>query len=338
MEVCIMADKVAPGKVFAEEDLQELVNYSLGGGTKKENEETVKEVFPYMTMDLEPTELPAHHVEITQMTAKQLCDFISSNLREVFDDFKGCIFKPDNMGNLQFLLVFEVTPEAVNGKYKAIHKFDKKIDNIVEFTNRRFTMELTEFAKSFFYKYMIPVNVDRNGMPKIKWKECIEEKNIDGTAGTGYTNSATLLVLKNIDVRKIIEDLWTPPQVKASELKYAIDMWKKNNWEGVPGKPKEVYQGKESDDEIAQKVIPNKRYIAQLKFKGFQLKTPDGRYVYSTTPVQMLNTGQTIRASSYDFDKYYVNIEIIDVGQLVHDFPQLRGRGSDDTDYILSLI
>ena len=333
-----MAEKAAPGQGFTEEDVETLKNFTVGGTTVEKKKEDSGEEYPYITMDIDPENIPSHHVEITQMTAKGLCDFIANNIKEIFDDFKGCTFKPDSMGNLQFRIVFENTPDAVNGKYKAVNKIDREINNVIEFTKKKFTLELTEFAKSFFFKYMIPSSVDRNGIARVKWNECVEEKNIDGTSTSGYTNSAVLLVLKNIDVTKIIEDLWTPPKVKESELKYAIDLWKKRNWEKVPGKPNEVYQGKETDDEIARKVIPNKRYLAQLRFKGFQLKTPDGRYVYSTTPVQMLATGQTIRSNSYDFDKFFVNIEIVDVSQLIHDFPQLKGNNIDDTDYILSLI
>lgn len=344
-----------PGRPFNQEDLEKLgANYSVSQETSSNYGPRTNEPVVYNPhgLDVDPSELPEHHVELTQLSLKRLCNIIGGYFREAFVDFAGCEMRYDakngrpETGFLVFNLVFEwKNGYSEPSKFNALVRYDRPADTIIDLEKRFRTLDLTPEAKGFLMKYMSGLEYNNNGKPFVQWNKFLEEKDLNGRTSSGYTVNSSLLVITNVDLNKVVQDIWTAPDVKRADEEAAIKAWKRSHWklapktqEGKEDKNKQEFiQGPETDDEILSMCRINRKYNIVVTFKGYQRLDPNGNISFSNVPLNIMANGQVQQGMVHDFEKYLVNVKVSNVAQIVHDFP-IYSQNNTNSDFLLNLI
>ena len=336
-----------PGRTFTEDDIKQLTGYTTRGSNNPDYRPREKEVVVYNPhgFDVNPSELPQHHVEFTQMSLRKLCNIIGGYFRDAFHDFRGCEMRYDpkngrpELGFLVFNLVFEYTTSSDANKFKALVRHDRPSDTIIDLEQRFRSLDLTAEAKGFLMKYMGTIEYDRDHKPFVQWNRYLEEKDLSGRSPSGYTVTSNRLVVTNVDLNKIVQDIWTDPKVKEADETAAINAWKRSHWKPIPNKQDEFETGAETDDEILAMCNVQRKYHIKVTFKGYQIKDPNGNDTFTTVPVNVSPNGQVRPSNTHDFDKYYVTVVVSDIAQIYHDLPYFsNGAWNNSNDFLLYLI
>lgn len=347
--------KEYPGRPFSQEDLEKLgannsvrENPSTSYNYGPRNNEPV--VFNPHGFDVDPSELPEHHVELTQMSLKRLCNIIGGYFRQAFVDFAGCEMRYDpkngrpETGFLIFNLVFEWKGGYTeDNKFNALIRYDRPADTIIDVEKRFRTLELTSAAKGFLMKYMSGLEYN-NGKPFVQWNRFLEEKDLNGRTSSGYTVNSSLLVITHVDLNKVAQDIWTSPEVKRADEEVAIKNWKRSHWklapkqEGTDKNKQEFIKGPETDDEILAMCHINRKYDVAVTFKGYQRSDPNGIATFSATPANVSPDGRIQPGFVHDFDKFMVAVRVSNVAQIAHDFPIYSQNSLSNKGFLLSLI
>lgn len=347
--------KEYPGRPFSPEDLEKLgVNNSTRQNTSSINYSPLKNepvVYNPHGFDVDPSELPQHHIELTHMSLKRLCNIIGGYFREAFVDFAGCEMRQDpqrgrpETGFLVFNLVFEWKNDYTEkNKFNALVRYDRPAENIVDLQKRFRTLDLTPEAKGFLMKYMSGLEYTNDGKPFVNWNKFLEEKDLTGRTSSGYTTNSALLVVTLVDLNKVVQDIWTNPEVKRADEEAAIKHWKRTHWKRVPSQDpndKNKYEyitGPETDDEILSMCRVNHKYLVAVTLKGYQQVNPNGETVFSQTPLNVQPNGQVQQGVVHNFDKYWVTIKVCDTAQIAHDFPAFSTNSLSSSDFFLNII
>lgn len=336
-----------PGRAFSEEDIRQLAgNHTTRNNSNPDFRPRQKEVVNYNPhgFDVDPSELPPHHVELTHMSLRKLCNIIGGYFREAFCDFRGCEMRYDpkngrpELGFLVFNLVFEYTNSTEPNKFNALVRHERPSDTIIDLETRFRSLDLTPEAKGFLTKYMGSIEYDKDRKPFVQWNKFLEEKDLNGRTASGYTVTSNLLVITNVDLNKIVQDIWTDPKVKEADETAAINAWKRANWKRGTNKD-EFEPGPETDEEILAMCRVNRKYLVKVTFKGYTIKDPNGNYTLSNVPVNISPNGQMRPSNMHDFDKFYVTVTVSDIAQIYHDLPWFANNGiNSNGDFLLNLI
>lgn len=290
--------------------------------------------------DLYDPNIPRHIVTINQMSAKDLCTIISTQFKQVFNDYRGCTFRQGSNGGLEFIMVFQ--NYAPNGnKYKNIRLFNQsaKGDDLASFIeaskmsrNGRKTMTLNDWTRRAMKPYMLLPGPIHNGkVPKIKWEDCLEEKEVNGQMLSYYPTSIseTVLVLKNVNVESIIDNIWTPSHIKKADRIEALKkfcMEKRIPFKESADKKDIVIDYENSngwtEEKIYDQLIVIKSLQNKLMFRGFKIVDLYGSVNYHLTPLQIGPDGRVYQTPIYDLSNFYVNIETVDIREAQKIMPQ----------------
>lgn len=344
--------KEYPGRPFSEEDLTKLgAKHTARNETpdyySRPDEGPV--VYNPHGFDVDPSELPEHHIELTQMNLKQLCNIVGGYFRDVFADFRGCEMRYDpkngrrENGFLVFNLAFEYKNYSDSGKFNALVKYEHPIQTVIDLNKKQRTLELTNDAKGFLMKYMYGIEYGSDNKPFVNWNRYLEEKDLQFRTTSGYSETANLLIVTHVNLNEVVQDIWTDPKVKRADELAAINAWKRKHWKRVPpskdnDNKDEFEKGKETDDEILSMCHIQRKYLVQVIFKGYQTQDANGCMQFSNVPINVLPNGQTQIGKTHDFSKYGVSVRVSNAAQIAHDFPGYSINNYNDVNFLLGLI
>lgn len=298
-------------------------------GTSNQQKDQLNNV-DYRNVIFYDSNLPRPISSVTQLSLRQLCEIITRNLKSVLYEYYGCTFVVGQNGLLEFKLIF--MPKAGDpekGKFKNIVLPNKEnLNNLQAFieagvrkTNRRI-MDLNIQTKDTLLPHMVKPN---NG--PFNWNDCLEERETN-MMGSYYMSSqkASILIVKNVNVESLIDSIWTPDDVQEANYNESY-----NNFIESRGWIELVNTGKkdQNDNPIMEKRVkfPNgwnanrvlrempriKSFKCKLVFRGH--RWDDGYNIYFNP--QVMNNG----VPAIDYDRYYVNIEMIDMMAAKRTFP-----------------
>ena len=295
---------------------------AIGGTTAQQEEkvdEATKENHDDYYADLyEEGTVPANMIKVTQISAKELCTLISSKFSQLFNDYRGCSFRPAANGLLEFVMYFEERNEH-NGLTKNIERVGigsgtPRVQAYVETMNQnkrgRRTMTLNKVTREYLKPFMIAPMTNKNGRmaaDKIRWDDCIEEKEYGGqmTVYNMGTRPQTMLLLRNINLEAIIDNMWTPSEQKQKDQENA-----------------KAHMKKYGNKQLV--VIP--RYQHKVSFRGFKFTSAWGRVDFTPTPITIGPDGNMYPAGtmSLPLENYWLNVQTIDTKETEKVVPTVR--------------
>lgn len=324
---------------------QDLINIGMGNSDNDQRQPRTDEdkqggEKDNIHFDLYDPNVPKHIITTNQMSAKDLCTIISTQFKQIFNDYRGCTFRQAPNGGLEFVMVFQ--NYSLNGnKYKNIYMYNQggKSDDLASFVeaskmnrNGRKTMTLTDWTKRAMKPYMLLPGPIRNGkIPKIKWEDCLEEKEENGQMLSYYPTSIpeTVLILKNINVEAIIDNIWTPSHIKKADRVESLKKFcsdRRIPYTESSDKKDIVIDYKNSngwtEEKIYDQLIVVKSLQNKLMFKGFKIVDFYGRVNYHPTPLQIGPDGRVYQTPIYDLSNFFVNIETVDLKEAQKIMPQ----------------
>lgn len=330
-----MSNKGIPGEL--DRDVLEAIGVSEKKTYTREEEERKDPIW----IDMYDPNIPKHIASINQMSAKELCQIITTQFKQSFNDYRGCTFRQGPNGILEFIMVWQNYAQS-GDKYKNIELFNQgnnkdDIASFVEATKRnkngRKTMTLNEWTRRALKPFMLlPGQVKNGQLPKINWDDCLEEKEVNGQMMGYYPTSVseTILILKNINVESIIDNIWTPSKIKKADkmnslIKYCSDhkigyTVSKDGLDVVIDKdtlPKGLTVEKIEENLFIMKSIQNK-----LTFRGFKITDFFGSVNFHPYPLQVGPNGQLYQLPIYDLSNFFVNIETVDIKEAQKILPQ----------------
>ena len=274
-------------------------------------------------------------VTITLMKIGDLCDAISAPLKQLFRDYLGCKFVMGANGNMELVMVFEPGAGKEDGleninifkQNRSMPALQRNIEMIRVNQSGRHTMTLNEITKAYLLNWMTaPVTYAPGGycrQGKVKWNECIQEMCINDTYPTQYpgmVRERSVLVVRNLNVDKIISDLFTPTEVKKADYDRAVMTFRNTFYNRAKrmenGKEVEVWVLKSDNSktfdmltpaELDSKINIQPSVFFVLTYKGFFYN--NGIQVgFSPMPV----TNGVMPASPITYDNYFITIQEID--------------------------
>ncbi len=262
--------------------------------------------------------VPKDQIKVTQMSAKELCSLISSKFLQIFNDYKGCSFRPAQNGLLEFVMIFE-DHNTRNGMIKNIERIGmgsnnsatiNYVETINQNRNGRRTMTLTAETREIMEQFMIRPIENKNGRHQpgnIKWDQCIEEKEVGGQMiqYSTYGRPQTLLLVRNINVEAIIDNIWTPTEQKQ----------------------KDAEKAKADAERYGRKdvvVIP--KFQHKINFRGFKTQNQYGQVSFTNMPMQVGPDGNIypVNVQTLPLENYWLNIETVDTEESAKVVPVVR--------------
>lgn len=312
---------------------------------------------PALELDLYDPDRPKPMVDTVQISAADLCALISKQLKKYFQDVLGCSFKPMPNGNREFVILFQpgkgfgnipnIDAIKMNSSMPSTQRY---IETARVNMNGRHTMTLNQATKDFFEKYMIkpvlgnPLSGNLKVAEKVEWNKCIEEVEYKENNVYSYSQSS-FLMLRNVDLEKLLHDIWIPMDERNKDKEAAIAGFKKAYFNPVRelhpevdnnGNPVidtknngqqrqievEVWYPKNNVYNKPFHLLDEKDYIKKLNikpthevkviFKGYRV-VANNHVSYYPTPMTLMPNGMVTQANAYDLRNLFVNIEVVDL-------------------------
>ena len=312
-----------------------------------------------LELDLYDPDRPKPMVDTVQISAADLCSLISKQLKHYFQDVLGCSFKPMANGNREFVILFQpgkgfgnipnIDAIRMNASMPSTQKY---IETMRVNMNGRHTMTLNQITKDFFEKYMIrpvignPLSGNLKIADKIDWNKCIEEVSYKEASVYSY-NQSSFLMLRNIDLERLLHDIWIPLEERKAEREAAIINFKKAYFTPVrevrpvvdnAGNPVldpktseqeqrefEIWKPKSSSgfnkefhlidpSEYEKKLNIKATHEVKVIFKGYRV-VANNHVAYYPTPMSVMPNGVITQANAYDLRNLFVNIEVVDLNE-----------------------
>lgn len=314
--------------------------------------------------DLYCPDKPKSMVETVQISAADLCHLVSEQLKGVFKDVLGCTFKYNVNGNLGFCILFQ--PGKGYGKWSNIdaihmnshmHPTQRYVETSRVNANGRRTMTLNQLTRDYFNRFMIrPVIGNRFNntyrvSDKIEWEKCIEEVEYRESNMYGC-NNASFLMLRNIDLERLLHEIWIPSDERKKDLEVAkIQFRNRFFWEekievelkddsGNPildsDKESPTYNQNKRKvisrwhpqsnsgfnvdfdelniDDYYDRLIIHPTHEVKVTFKGYRL-VANNHIAYYPNPVALQPNGAVGPApgNTYDLRNLFVNIDVVNI-------------------------
>ena len=300
----------------------------------------------YRISDMYNKDLLKRDVSISLMKISDLCDAISAPLKQVFRDYLGCKFVMGANGNMEFVMIFEpgagkddglenINVFKQNGNMSSLQR---NVEMIRVNQSGRHTMTLNEITKAYLLNWMsapivyAPQGYCRQG--KVKWNECIQEMCVNDTYPTQYpgmVRERSFLVVRNINVEKIIADLLTPTEVKKADYDRAVMTFRNTFYKRAKrienGKEVEVWVLKSDNSktfdmltpaELDSKINIQPSVFFLLTYKGFFYN--NGVQI-GFSPMPPVING--VARSPITYDNYFITIQEIDAEAMKKYQPQI---------------